>query len=154
MVELTPRKLRVWNLSVAALQLICGIAIFILSKPKTTTRKLPVYTNFQAGVNNSTFGDNFYATDPKKQFSTPIGILAGIFLILSGLHHLFVALPGVNAIYNGFLAQNKQPYRWIEYSSEHPAGTGRSPGARQQLKRRMPRRCPAPRRRCPTPRPS
>ena len=58
----------------------------------------------------------FYIPNPVRQTEVPIGLLSGIFLLLSGIDHLFTVLPGVNKRYNRGLQRNENPYRWLEYS--------------------------------------
>ena len=63
----------------------------------------------------------------KEVWTVPIGYYSAIFLILSGVHHLFVTLPGVNDLYNRLLARNQQPFRWVEYASGWPRAASGAP---------------------------
>jgi hypothetical protein len=44
-------------------------------------------------------GDGFYRPDTKLAFSAPVGAFAGIFLLLSAIDHLFVAVSRVGGAY-------------------------------------------------------
>ena len=59
---------------------------------------------------------SFYNAAPNQVASIPVGVLSGIFLLLSGLDHLITVLPGVNKVYNRGLQVNRNPFRWIEYA--------------------------------------
>lgn len=61
---------------------------------------------------------------PKQVASFPIGVWSGVFLLLSAADHLLVVLPGVNAIYNRRLCENRNPFRWAEYSGGANGGLG------------------------------
>lgn len=83
-------------------------------RPADYDLETPWYTVFIASREAEKEG--FYIPEPIRQTTVPIGVLSGIFLLLSGLDHLFTVLPGVNRNYNAGLQRNQNPYRWLEYS--------------------------------------
>lgn len=112
MASLTTRKLRIFNLVVGLFQLLAGGALIRITK---YDNKLPVYTFFTFGQNRIS-ADGFYAPQLKEIAKIPVGIYAAIFLLLSAANHLFTVLPVINTWYNRMLANNQNPFRWIEYS--------------------------------------
>lgn len=53
----------------------------------------------------------------------PVGVFSAVFLLLSGLDHLAVVVPGIKSKYLEDIRQNRNRFRWIEYScaSSFPA---------------------------------
>ncbi len=98
---------------VGLFQLLAGVALIRITKYEN---KLPVYTFFGTG------GNRISELGPlsKKITDVPVGIYAAIFLLLSAANHLFTVLPVINTWYNRMLANNQNPFRWIEYSSKCP----------------------------------
>lgn len=121
MARITPKNLRILNLVVAVIQGLAGGAILRITNYNS---RLPVYTSFPApGVNDASSRD-FYVPVYKEVLRIPVGIYAAIFLLLSALNHLTVALPGFNVIYNSCLARNANPFRWSEYAGEQESSAG------------------------------
>lgn len=61
--------------------------------------------------------------DVKRVVNFPVGVLSGVFLLLSAADHLIVVLPGFNRLYNRGLCGNINVFRWIEYSSAESLGS-------------------------------
>jgi len=101
------KNLRIWNLSMAALHFIQGIALLILS----TNFSLPVTTSFLK------FDPASQSLLPNLQtwFNLPIGPTIATFLFISALAHLLIATV-FNKKYNDNLAKGANYYRWMEYS--------------------------------------
>ena len=98
-------RLRNLNVGAATLHAMSAIAVIALAN----NFGLPVSANYMAGPPGTT----------KRQivhfFDIRMAWLVGAFFILSALAHLFVATAGREK-YEGHLAQNRNPYRWVEYS--------------------------------------
>eukprot|EP00301_Raphidiophrys_heterophryoidea_P000569 c10284_g1_i2.p1 GENE.c10284_g1_i2~~c10284_g1_i2.p1 ORF type:complete len:262 (+),score=52.65 c10284_g1_i2:67-852(+) len=104
------RKLFRWNLFLAIFHLATGIILFFITDHEATT---PVNTNFP---NPDTRGiPKAWNSSPKKLWNSKIGFLSGVFLLLAGVDHLLVATI-FRRSYEGYLAVNRNPFRWFEYS--------------------------------------
>lgn len=55
-------------------------------------------------------------TETKNIGYLPIGVLVAIFLFISAMAHLAIALPGVNKFYNNRLLSGINYFRWYEYA--------------------------------------
>ena len=77
----------------------------------------PWYTNFIRSREPA--AGTFYIPEATFQVNVPIGLLSGIFLLLSGIDHLTTTLPGVNKWYNHELERNRNKLRWCEYACAH-----------------------------------
>eukprot|EP00887_Chlorella_sp_A99_P006951 scaffold2.g6951.t1 len=128
MVRLTFARLRWLNLGVGAFQLLTSAAIFSIG-PYDSWAKLPWYSFFVASWSRDDgAAQEFYRRAralhlpaPKQVADFPISVWSAVFLLLSGLDHVIVVLPGINKVYNRragarLLCQNKNPFRWAEYS--------------------------------------
>jgi len=71
---------------------------------------LPIMARYMAGPPGSTF------SQPITLFDTPVGIAVAIFLGLSAFFHFLVASPQFFDRYSNGLAQNRNYFRWVEYS--------------------------------------
>ncbi len=100
---------------VGLFQLLAGIALVRITK---YDNKLPVYTFFASGQNKISEA-GFYAPLVKEITRIPVGVYAAIFLLLSAANHLLTVMPFINTWYNRMLANNQNPFRWIEYSSKY-----------------------------------
>lgn len=107
-IEARFRNLRAWNISMAILHAVQGMAMLALS------------TKFTLPVTSA-----FLHFDPTTQKLNPvlatlgelrIGPLVAGFLFLSALAHLLVSLPGIYDWYIGNLKKGMNLARWIEYS--------------------------------------
>lgn len=116
MAPLTFKRLRLLNVIAAVVQLTQGIVIFAIT-PYNPKGKLPWYTMFlQSWSRDGGPASAFYRPDPVQVVNFPIGVYSGVFLVLSGIDHLLVVLPGINQFYNRLLCQNRNPFRWAEYA--------------------------------------
>ncbi len=104
---ITPKSLRKFNLEMAFLHAIQGVAILVLSK------------NFRLPVTGSylTFDKASQSLQPATAnlFTMPIPLLIAVFLFLSAAAHLIIATV-YNKRYNAGLAKGINRARWIEYS--------------------------------------
>jgi len=71
---------------------------------------LPIVARYMAGPPGSTFAE------PITLFETPVGLAVAIFLGLSAFFHFLVASPQFFGRYSAGLAQNRNYFRWVEYS--------------------------------------
>lgn len=104
--ELTPTKLRRSNLIAGVLHLAQMIVVLVLSNDFT----LPIVARYMEGPPGTTFAD------PITLLDAPIGITVAIFLGLSAFFHFLVASPQFFARYSAGLAQQRNYFRWVEYS--------------------------------------
>jgi hypothetical protein len=104
--EITPASLRSYNLIAAFLHLAQMVAVLALANGFT----LPIAARYMAGPPGSTF------TDPIILYEVPIGITVAIFLGLSALFHFLVASPQFFGRYSKSLLQQRNYFRWVEYS--------------------------------------
>jgi hypothetical protein len=99
------KQLRKLNTIAGLLHLGSAIAIFALAN----NFALPVFARYMAGQP----GSGKFQTVSYGSVST--ALLIGTFFLLSSLAHLTVAFPKQQS-YLDNLAQNRNPYRWLEYS--------------------------------------
>lgn len=104
--ELTVQKLRRSNVIAGVLHLAQMIVVLSLANDFT----LPIVARYMAGPPGSTF------TDPITLLDAPIGITVAIFLGLSAFFHFLVASPQFYGRYSAGLAQQRNYFRWVEYS--------------------------------------
>lgn len=102
------KKLRNFNLFMAALHFFQGVAMLWLSN----NFSLPVISNFL----KFNFAQQKLVSSPEVIFDLRIGPVVALFLFLSALAHLLVSLPGINDWYNKNLAKGINYARWIEYA--------------------------------------
>jgi hypothetical protein len=100
------RRLRLYNLAMAILHLLQGIAIVALSNDFS----LPVHATFMEGPPG--------AGDPELDhlFDLRIGPAVASFVFISALAHAVLASPVGFGWYKRNLAANRNDARWIEYS--------------------------------------
>jgi hypothetical protein len=101
-------RLRVWNLSLAALHFASAIAMVVLSN------------GFRIGISSFWLGGP-PGTDPTEGTTVvvweyPLGPAVAAFSFLSALFHLMVALPPGLGAYRRELEQGRNRFRWVEYS--------------------------------------
>lgn len=109
MANLTDKQivsLRKWNIGAGILHLASMILILMLSN----SFALPVTATYMTGPPGSTF------TDPVLLFSTNVSYTIALFLGLSAFFHFYVAFKSVFPKYAKGLKQNKNIFRWVEYS--------------------------------------
>lgn len=101
-------RLRQWNLLMAALHLSQGLAMLSLANDFS----LPVTSAF-VRLNDETGG-----LEPHLEtlFEVRLAPITASFLLISGIAHLCVSLPGIYGWYRGNLARGINYARWIEYS--------------------------------------
>lgn len=105
--EITPASLRNYNLGAAFLHLAQMVAVLALSNDFT----LPIVARYMSGPPGTTFAD------PITLLDAPIGLTVAIFLGLSSLFHFIVASPQFFARYSKGLLQQRNYFRWVEYST-------------------------------------
>jgi hypothetical protein len=71
---------------------------------------LPIVARYMAGPPGTTFAD------PITLLDAPIGLTVAIFLGLSAFFHFLVASPQFFGRYSAGLAQQRNYFRWVEYS--------------------------------------
>ncbi len=107
--EIKLRRLKTFNMVMAFLHLLQGVAILILSSDFS----LPVTTSFVQYV------PSLGKLEPvlKTIFSVRIGPLVAAFLFLSAIAHACISMvPQINAWYNRNLLKGMNLARWIEYT--------------------------------------
>lgn len=103
---LTMQRLRKVNVFAGILHFAQMIAVLALSNDFS----LPINATYMSGPPGSTF------SDPVTLFETPVGLAVAIFLGLSALAHFIVASPQFFDRYCAGLAQQRNYFRWVEYS--------------------------------------
>jgi len=71
---------------------------------------LPIVARYMSGPPGSTFAQ------PITLLDTPVGLAVAIFLGLSAFFHFLVASPQFFDRYSNGLTQNRNYFRWVEYS--------------------------------------
>jgi hypothetical protein len=97
-------RLRPYNLGMAALHFVQGVAVLLLSNEFA----LPVTAAFMEGPPGS-------PAATEQLFTIPLGPAVAAFLFISAAAHLVVGTVGWST-YRGQLLRNKNDARWIEYS--------------------------------------
>lgn len=100
------RPLRKWNISAGLLHLGSLIAVLALSN----NFSLPVTATYMTGPPGST------STNPILLYSNNVSYTIALFLGLSALFHFLVASNRFFPKYAADLKQNKNIFRWVEYS--------------------------------------
>ncbi len=104
--ELTVQKLRRSNVIAGVLHLTQMIVVLALANDFT----LPIVARYMAGPPGTTFAD------PITLLDAPIGLTVAIFLGLSAFFHFLVASPPFFGRYSAGLVQQRNYFRWVEYS--------------------------------------
>lgn len=104
--ELTVQKLRRSNIIAGVLHLSQMIVVLVLANDFT----LPIVARYMAGPPGTTFAE------PITLLDAPIGLTVAIFLGLSAFFHFLVASPQFFGRYSAGLAQQRNFFRWVEYS--------------------------------------
>ena len=104
--ELSVQKLRRSNVIAGVLHLAQMIVVLALANDFT----LPIVARYMAGPPGSTFAE------PITLLDAPIGLTVAIFLGLSAFFHFLVASPQFFGRYSAGLAQQRNYFRWVEYS--------------------------------------
>jgi hypothetical protein len=104
--ELTVQKLRRSNIIAGVLHLSQMIVVLVLANDFT----LPIVARYMAGPPGTTFAE------PITLLDAPIGLTVAIFLGLSAFFHFLVASPQFFGRYSAGLAQQRNYFRWVEYS--------------------------------------
>ena len=71
---------------------------------------LPIVARYMSGPPGSTFAE------PITLLNTPVGLTVALFLGLSAFFHFVVASPQFFERYKNGLTQNRNYFRWVEYS--------------------------------------
>ncbi len=98
-------RLRLLNAVIGLVHFAQGIVLLILSNDFS----LPVTRAFLTGPPGS-------MPEQETWFDVLLGPAIAVFLFLAAIDHLLMAAPGVNAWYNGMIANERNDARWIEYS--------------------------------------
>jgi hypothetical protein len=98
--------LRRINIIAGTLHLVQMIAVLALSNDFT----LPINATYMSGPPGTTFAPSVVL------FNTPIGLTVAVFLGLSALAHFIVASPQFFGRYSQGLAEQRNYFRWVEYS--------------------------------------
>jgi hypothetical protein len=125
-----PADLRLWNTLAAIFQFAQCAALFYLSYQADTDWYL--YTSFPqnlderdignltnanvTNVNGESPGEDFGRPDPNEIAAYSVTWYSAVFILLSGLDHFAVILPGLNTLYNYCIARHQNPFRWTEYA--------------------------------------
>jgi hypothetical protein len=104
--ETSTSKLRRYNIIAGVFHLVQMIAVLSLANDFT----LPIVARYMSGPPGSTFAE------PITLFDTPVGIGVATFLGLSAFFHFLVASPKFFPRYSAGLTQNRNYFRWVEYS--------------------------------------
>ena len=104
--EMNTSKLRRYNIIAGVFHLVQMIAVLSLANDFT----LPIVARYMSGPPGSTFAE------PITLFDTPVGIGVATFLGLSAFFHFLVASPKFFPRYSAGLTQNRNYFRWVEYS--------------------------------------
>ncbi len=100
------KPLRKWNIAAGLLHLVSLIAVVVLSNDFS----LPVTATYLTGPPGTTFAD------PITLFNTNTSYLIALFLGLSAFFHFLVASNKFFPKYSEGLKQNRNIFRWVEYS--------------------------------------
>ncbi len=105
------RSLNRWNLILAVLHAIQGVAILSISLGQAKLVTFPVTVSYL------TFDTATQSLDPAQRpiWDLPIGPAVAAFFFLSAIAHFLVALP-LRSRYEGWLARGQNPMRWLEYA--------------------------------------
>ena len=102
----TAGGLRRINIIAGLLHLVQMIVVLALSNDFT----LPINATYMSGPPGTTFAP------PVVLFNTPVGLTVAVFLGLSALAHFIVASPQFFGRYSQGLAEQRNYFRWVEYS--------------------------------------
>jgi hypothetical protein len=104
-------RLNLWNLALAALHAAQGVAILAISFAKDPLAVAPVVSSYL------TFDPATQSLVPAQRalFDLPIGPAVALFLFLSAIAHVTLALPA-RGWYERHLARGQNPARWLEYA--------------------------------------
>mmetsp|Transcript_20679 Transcript_20679/g.26824 ORF Transcript_20679/g.26824 Transcript_20679/m.26824 type:complete len:212 (+) Transcript_20679:94-729(+) len=108
-VDLYSPKLRNWNFIAFLVQLLTGITLLSITD---YDKKYYWYTDFTGEIDDE---GRFGEPGSNRVAGVAVGMLAGIFLLLSALDHFLVALP-FRAVYERMLIRNQNHFRWGEYA--------------------------------------
>ncbi len=100
------KPLRIWNLIAGSLHLASLIAVVALSN----SFSLPVTATYMTGPPGSTF------SNPILLFNNNVSFTIALFLGLSAFFHFLVASKQFFPRYAVSLKQNRNMFRWVEYS--------------------------------------
>jgi hypothetical protein len=106
--------LRWLNLALAAFQFITGVAMCVLADPD---KAAPLYTHFAHVGAERTVASQW--PEARHVGKVSIGLLSGIFILLSFADHFLVA-TFLYKPYKAALKEGRNPFRWIEYSVSAP----------------------------------
>lgn len=108
-----PSKLQKWNIAAAVFQFAQCAVLFYLSSQANT--KWLWFVNFPYTTEGRE-EENFGMPEPTEVAAFSVTWYSAVFILLSGLDHLIVTLPGVKPVYEYYIARHQNPFRWAEYS--------------------------------------
>jgi hypothetical protein len=95
-------------------------AVFIFAFSARVDLKWCLFT-FYPNPDNDVHETDIYAVPkPEELTCYTITWYAGVFIMLSGLDHLFCVLPKFRARYEYYIERHQSPQRWFEYSLSCP----------------------------------
>lgn len=100
------KSLRCLNILAGAFHTLSLIAVVALANGFS----LPVTATYQTGAPGSTY------SSPVTLFDSRVALSIALFLGLSAIFHFIVASPAFYPRYEGSLRQNRNIFRWVEYS--------------------------------------
>jgi hypothetical protein len=98
--------IRRYNLVAGFVHLAQMVAVLALANDFT----LPIVARYMSGPPGTTFAE------PITLLDAPVGLTVALFLGLSAFFHFLVALPQFFDRYSNGLTQNRNYFRWVEYS--------------------------------------
>ena len=98
--------IRRYNIIAGVFHLLQMITVLVLANDFT----LPIVARYMSGPPGTTFAE------PITVLDTPVGLTVAIFLGLSAFFHFLVASPQFFGRYSAGLTQNRNYFRWVEYS--------------------------------------
>ena len=98
--------IRRYNIIAGVFHLLQMVAVLALANDFT----LPIVARYMSGPPGTTFAE------PITVLDTPVGLTVAIFLGLSAFFHFLVASPQFFGRYSAGLTQNRNYFRWVEYS--------------------------------------
>ncbi|CAN2187780.1 Heliorhodopsin [Candidatus Nanopelagicaceae bacterium] len=104
--EINAASIRRYNLIAGVFHFVQMLIVIALANDFS----LPIVARYMSGPPGSTFAQ------PITLINTPVGYTVAIFLGLSAFFHFLVASPKFFPRYSAGLAQNRNFFRWVEYS--------------------------------------
>lgn len=100
------KPLRRFNIIAGALHLLSMVAVLSLAN----SFSLPIYATYMKGAPGTPLAN------PVVLINTPVAYVVALFLAISAAFHFLVASPIFFRRYSDSLLENKNIFRWVEYS--------------------------------------